>query len=198
MRGLEPVDARPAAYPGVEYNGVEARDADAALVALERERPADELGGGRVNRGEVAQVELQGEDVDAGGRVGGLGAPCPQLGRGGGLVEVPAQLGGGLGGFAGVTRGGDEDEVGGQGARGKELVDEALADAQADATVDSWSEYSGLLNGAGSRWYLPVCACHQGEEGVLGRDVCPRCRGHWASSSPGRWSSGTGTVSSMT
>lgn len=135
--------------------------------------------------------------MDAGGRARGLGAACPQLRRGGGLVEVPAQLGGGLGGLAGVAGGGDEDEVGGQGARGEELVDEALADAQADATVGFLSEYLGLLNGAGSRWYLPVCACHQGEEGVLGRDVCPRCRGHWASSSLGQWPSGTGTVSSM-
>lgn len=50
-------------------------------------------------------------------------------------MEVASQLGGGLGGLAGVARGGDEDEVRGQGARGEELVDEALADSQADATV---------------------------------------------------------------
>lgn len=122
---------------------------DAAVVAVEREGPPDQLRGGRVHRGEVAEVELEGEDVDARGGVIGCGAPGPQPGRGGGPAEVGAQLGGGLGGLAGVAGGGDEDEVRGQGAGGEELVDEALADAEPDAAVGPWSEYLCLLNGLG-------------------------------------------------
>lgn len=56
-----------------------------------------------------------------------------QRGRGGGAGEVFAQGGDGVGRLADASGGGDDDEVGGQGALGEEGVDQALADAQADA-----------------------------------------------------------------
>jgi hypothetical protein len=152
---LEPVDAGPAADAGIENNSVEARDTDAIIITFEGEGPAEELRGGPVDGVEVAQVELQGEEVDAGGGVGGVdGAPGPEAGRGGGLVQVAAQQGGGLGRLAGVAGGGDEDQVRGQGAGGEELVDEALADAQSDAAASVWSEYLCILKRVGTGWYL--------------------------------------------
>lgn len=57
----------------------------------------------------------------------------------GGLFGVGSQRADRLEGLGLGAGGGDEDEVGGQGARSEELVDEALADAEANATVEDLS-----------------------------------------------------------
>lgn len=65
-----------------------------------------------------------------------VAGPGSQGGRGlGGALGVAAQGPDRLQGLGLGAGGGDEDEVRFQGARGEELVDEALADAEADAAV---------------------------------------------------------------
>lgn len=133
----DPADAGPAAEAGVEDYGVEVWDLEGLVEVVEVDGAFDELLCGVVNCGEVAQVELDGGDVDAVEGAGGEVADATRaqgLVRGGGAKKVRAQVGDGLGGFAGGAGGGEDDEVGGQGVVGEEGVDEALTDTEANAT----------------------------------------------------------------
>lgn len=152
-----PVEAGPAAEAGVEDEGVEAGDLVGVGFGGGRvgDVACDEGGGAGVDGGQVAEIELDGEQVDAGGGVVGVvvraGAGAEGGGGGGRLGEVLLQVEDCLAGLADGAGRRDEDQVGGEGAGREEVVDQAFADSEANTTgggVMSVAMQSGGQKGA--------------------------------------------------
>lgn len=116
-----------------------------------------------VEAAHIAQVELQTQDVDSGDGIlppvflaDSRSQGCRCLG---GLFGVGSQRADRLEGLGLGASGGDEDEVGCQGARSEEFVDEALADAEANATVEDLSVCRCLRGSFAIEPATWVCTC---------------------------------------
>lgn len=128
----------PTAVRGIEYDAIQPRNPDVlqqrilALGALRvAQRSCTQTIGLGVDKAQVAKVELEAEDVDPGRRIAvtaGL-----EGGRLGGALRVRSQGADGRLALGGGARGREEDEVGGEGSRREEFVNETFADAETNA-----------------------------------------------------------------
>lgn len=137
--------SRPATVRGVADNAVQAGDPNIAYVfALQAfgiahstvSKPIGEV----FDRTQVAQVHAQAHDVNPGHGVlplvVGPGAGRQRRGALRGLDGIGAQLFDGVERLGARSRGGDDDEVGMEGAGAQKLVNQVLNDAESDATAD--------------------------------------------------------------
>lgn len=140
-----------------------------------------ELLGGLVDGGEAAEVELNAEDVNTARRVLGVvgwpGARSEGFGGFGELGRVAAEAQDGFSRLLCASCRGDNDDVGGERSGQEVFVDDALTDAETDATAEGRMSADGTVLGV-KVVDVPVGAGDEDEKGLVAGDRVPRRWSH--------------------